>query len=192
MKKILIGSFVGTIVLFIWSALSWTVLPLHLHTYSYTSAQDSILKVLADNNVETGAYLMPMADNTNATAFDSKYHEESERVMKENEGKPMATIYYLRQGYLMGAMTFIRGFLFDFLALLAACIILTPSFAAMSSFFGRWWLALLVGLLLSAYGPLQQFNWMAVPWNFTADIVLGTLLDWGVTGLWLAWYFGRK
>ena len=63
MKKILIGSLVGAIILFIWSFLAWAVLPVHLHTFQYTPAQDSILQILANNNMESGAYAMPMADN---------------------------------------------------------------------------------------------------------------------------------
>src|SRR4051794_29763383 len=98
MKKILVGSFVGAIILFIWSFLAWAVLPLHLHTFSYHPAQDSLLNILATSETATGAYSMPMADNRNAAAFDSKYHEESEKLMKENAGRPMATIFYLKEG----------------------------------------------------------------------------------------------
>ena len=116
MKKLLIGSLVGAIIYFFWGFLSWAVLPIHLHTVSYTPAQDTLLKIMADNNLKDGAYSMPMADNRNITGFDSKYHEESERVMKESAGKPMATIFYLDEGYKMNIL---RGFLFDFLALFA-------------------------------------------------------------------------
>ena len=45
------------------------------------------VKILANNQTESGAYLMPMADNRTVSGFDSKYHEESEKVMKENAGK---------------------------------------------------------------------------------------------------------
>ena len=48
MKKILIGSLVGTLIMFIWSFLAWMILPIHANTYMYTPAQDNILKVLQD------------------------------------------------------------------------------------------------------------------------------------------------
>ena len=189
MKKLLIGSFVGGIILFIWSFLAWAVLPIHLHTINYTPAQDSILKILADHDMADGAYSMPMADNRNVSGFDSKYHEESEKVMEESKGKPMATIYYLRNGYDMSVMTIIRGFLINFLAVFAACLVLVPAFKTLNTFFGRWWLTLVVGLLVTACGPLINYNWMAMPWNFTADMILDNFLNWGITGLWLASYF---
>jgi hypothetical protein len=188
MKKLFIGSFVGSVILFVWSFLAWAILPIHLHTINYTPVQDTVLKILADANMQTGAYAMPMADNRNAGAFDATYHEESEKLMKENQGKPMASVYYLKDGYQMNIP---RGFLFDFLAVLAACIILVPAFTTMNTFFQRWWLTLVVGLLVNACGPLINYNWMGMPWNYTVDIVLDNFLNWGITGVWLAWYFGR-
>lgn len=192
MKKIMIGSLVGAIILFVWSFLAWAILPLHLHTFMHTPAQDAVLKILAESNMETGAYFLPMADNRNVSGFDSKYHEEGERVMKENAGKPMASVYYLKEGYTMGASNMLKGFLFNFLAVLAACILLVPGFSMSSSFFGRWWLALLVGLLLSASGPLIQYNWIGFPWNYTMDMIIDHFLNWAIVGLWLAWYFRKS
>ena len=193
MKKILIGSLVGGIILFLWSFLAWTMLPLHVHTFKYTPAQDSILKVLADSKLGTGVYAMPMADNRNVSSgMDSKYRQEGEAVMKANAGKPAATIYYKKGGFNMGAMTIVRGFLYNFLAVLAACILLAPAFATMNSFFGRWWLTLVAGLLICATGPLIYHNWMGFPRGFAMDMIVDTFLNWGITGLWLAYYFGRK
>lgn len=192
MKKLITASLVGAIILFVWSFLAWAVLPIHLHTIKYTPAQDTILKILADRNMEDGAYAMPMADNTNATAFDSKYHEESEKVMKESEGKPMAQIYYQKNGYDMSPMTMVRGFLINLLAVFSACLILVPAFTTLNTFFGRWWLTLVVGLLVNACGPLINYNWLGMPWNFTADMILDVFLNWAIVGLWLAWYLRRN
>lgn len=192
MKKIFTGSLAGAIIMFTWGFLSWTILPLHLHTFMYNPVQDSVLNIMASNNVATGAYLFPMVDNRNITAFDSKYHEESEKLMQQRKGTPMATVYYLKEGYDMSGLTILRGFIFNFFAVFAACIILAPAFGTMTSFFGRWWLSLVVAFIVSACGPLMNYNWMGVPWSYTADMVLDTFLNWGVTGLWLAWYFGRK
>ena len=151
MKKLLIGSLVGSIILFVWSFLAWAILPIHLHTISYTPVQDSVLKILADANMESGAYAMPMVDNRNVAAFDSKYQQESEKLMKETAGKPMASIYYLKDGYQMNIP---RGFLFNFIAVFAACIILIPAFTTTTSFFQRWWFTLVIGLIVNACGPL--------------------------------------
>ena len=46
MKKWLIGSFVGAILIFVWQFLSWTVFQLHEAEARYTPAQDSVLRYL--------------------------------------------------------------------------------------------------------------------------------------------------
>jgi hypothetical protein len=191
MKKLFIGSLVGAIILFVWSFLAWQVLPLHLHTYAYTPAQDSILKVLGENNLETGVYAMPMMDNRNLTSMSSEYMKECHEFMEANKGKPMATLTYIKEGMDMGPGMIVRGFLIEWLTILAACILLMPAFAASSTFFGRWWLTLVTGLLISAAGPLIYYNFMGWPWNYTIDIIVDIFLNWGIVGLWLAWYFRK-
>jgi len=94
MKKILIASLVGGIILFAWHAVSWMVMPIHLDSFHYSPAQDSILNALENAGLTTGAYFMPTADNRNVTAFDSEYHKKTEELMKTRVGKPMATIFY--------------------------------------------------------------------------------------------------
>jgi len=189
MKKILIGSFIGAVILFIWSFLAWAILPLHLHTFMYTPAQDSVLMIMQNNNMESGAYAMPMADNRNAGAFDEKFQEESQKVMQQNAGKPMASIFYNKEGYNMGISTMIKGFLYQFIAALALSIILAPAFSVSRSFFGRWWLTFMAALFLNACGPLIQNNWMGFPWNYTYDMIVDNFLNWGIAGLWFAYFY---
>ena len=191
MKKIIIGALVGGIILFLWSFLAWTVLPLHRQTIMYTPTQDSVLKILANSKMETGAYSMPMIDNRNMTDL-SAYHKECEKLMEANAGKPMASIYYLKEGYTMSGNTILRGFLINLLAVLCACILLAPTLANNKSFFSRWAMVLIVGVLVTACGPLIEYNWMAWPWNFTVDMIKDIMLNWGIVGLWLAFYFKPK
>ena len=190
MKKLFIGSLVGAIILFIWSFYAWAISSIHLHTYMHTPLQDSIMNTLAENNMETGAYVMPMADNRNIDSKTEEYDKQSQELMGAGMGKPSAVLYYTKaMEFNMG--TLLRGFLFEFLTVFAACILLLPGFAATSSFFGRWWLTLIVGLLLSAAGPLMRYNFMGEPWSFAIDMIVDTFLNWGIVGLWLAWYFRK-
>ena len=188
----MIGSLVGGIIFFLWSFLAWTVLPMHLHTVMYTPAQDSILKVLAESGMESGVYSMPMVDNRNVhSMMDEKYREECQKMMEANKGKPMATVTYLKEGMKFDGSTLFLGFLYEFIAVLAVCILLAPAFASTSSFFGRWWLVLLVGLVITMSGPMISHNFMGTPWDFTLDMIVDTFANWGIVGLWLAWYFRK-
>ena len=46
MKKILLGSIVGGLLIFIWQTLSWMVLDLHAKAHSYTDKEVAIMNVL--------------------------------------------------------------------------------------------------------------------------------------------------
>src|SRR4051812_31624527 len=109
MKKILIASFVGAIILFAWNAISWMVMPSHLHTFQYTPAQDSILNALKNSGLSTGAYMVPSVDNRNVTTFDSEYRKKCEEMHKSTVGKPAATVFYVSSVHEMEAMQFIKG-----------------------------------------------------------------------------------
>lgn len=192
MKKIIIGALVGGIILMMWSFLAWTVLPLHRQTIKYSPAQDSVLKTLAESKMETGAYGMPMLDNRDPALDIAKYQKDSEKLMKENTGKPMAMVYYLKDGYTMDGTTILRGLLINLLAVLCACILLAPSLTTNNSFVGRWLMVLVAGVFVTACGPLIEYNWMAMPWNFTVDIIMDVMINWGIVGLWLAFYLKPK
>src|SRR5689334_20026790 len=93
MTKIFIASFVGAIIMFVWSFLAWTVLPIHANTYMYTPAQDAILKTLSESNLESGTYGMPSAPT----------REEAMKMHASNVGKSGAQIFYLKEIPGMGA-----------------------------------------------------------------------------------------
>jgi hypothetical protein len=192
MKKLLIGSSVGAVVLFIWSFLAWAILPIHQHAFMYNPAMSSVLQTLVDSNVSSGSFVYPMADNRNVSGFDAKFQEESQKVAEANTGKPAVVVYYKKEGYLMDFTTILKGLLFNFIAVFSACLILLPGFKNTDSFFGRWWLTLLIGVVISAAGPLINYNWMGSPWDFTVEMILDILINWSVVGLWFAFYFKNK
>lgn len=180
MKKIFIASLVGAIIMFVWSFLAWMLLPIHANTYMYTPAQDAIMKVLSESNLESGVYGMPSAPTT----------EEAMKVMEANKGKPGAAIYYLKEDPGMGASQMVWGFIFDFIMVFAACTLLVNNMAG--SFFSRWWMVMMFAVIIIFGIHLMQWNWMGHTWSYTRDFLLDTALGWGICGLWLAWYLGRR
>lgn len=180
MKKTLIGSLVGALIMFIWSFLAWMILPIHANTFAYTPAQDAILKVMADNNLETGTYGMPSA----AT------REEQMKIMETSKGKQGAMIYYTKENPGMGGGQYAGGIIFNFIMVFAACMLLAGSMGG--TFFSRWWIVMMVAVVIIFGVHMMQWNWMNHTWDYTRDFILDTAIGWGLNGLWLAWWFGRK
>ena len=139
MKKLFIASIVGAIILFVWSAMAWTFLPIHHHTFKYSPAQEQILEMLGENLGESGAYSMPSADNRDISTFDSNYMTETEKIMTDNVGKPSALIFYNDGGHTMGAKTYAFGFLFQFILAFIASLMLALTGERLKSFLVFGW-----------------------------------------------------
>jgi len=192
MKKLIIATFVGAFILFLWSAISWMALPIHHQSLWYTPAQDTILEVINKNIDESGAYMLPTADNRNVKTFDSDYVREKQKVQEENQGKPFAMIFYVKEGMQMDARQFITGYVFKFFSVLIAVIILLAAGDKLNSFYMRWWIVMLLAVIISIEGYLMNWNWMGYPWHYIKGFIVDNLIAWGLCGIWLAWYLRVK
>lgn len=192
MKKFTIASLIGALIIFIWSFLSWTMLPIHLHTFHYTPKQDTVVNVLNKSLPSTGVYMTPMADNRNVGLFDSKYREADENMMKTMVGKPSAIIFYTASNGPMNPMQFVIGLLLDLFAVVFAIVLFVMAKDKLNTFFMRWWMFIVIGVLISLNTYLIEWNWMYYPWHYIKGMVLDVLVEWGLCGAWLAWYLGRS
>lgn len=190
MKKFVIASIVGALIIFIWSALSWVILPVHTHSMHYTPKQDTIMKVLNNSSLETGLYELPSADNRNLGMMkDSKYMKEMEDMNKMNVGKPFAMIIYGKVGDEMSSCQYIYGIIIDLVAVMCTVILLVMSKDKLKTFFMRWWAVMLIGFIVALNSYMLEWNWMQFPWHFIKGEIIDTFMEWGLCGLWLAWYF---
>jgi len=191
MKKFTIATIVGALIIFIYSAMSWMISPLHTRTFHYTPKQDSIMSVLNHSSLSDGAYLMPSADNRTASPFDSKYRAAVENNMKTNANKPYAVIFY-GMSKDMDPMQYVIGILLDLFAVMFAVVIFAMAKDKLTTFFMRWWLFLVIGFIITLNSHLVEFNWMQYPWHYIKGMVVDTIMEWGLCGAWLAWYLGRN
>ena len=150
------------------------------------------MKALNDVNLESGAYIMPTTDNRNVKLFDSEYQKECMKMHEAYKGKPVATIFYVKEGVNETPATVIKGYLYQFISVFCVALILAASSQKVNTFFNRWWLVMLVAVVLSVQGPLMGLNWMGLPWHYVKDMIADHIFGWGLCGAWLAWYFGRE
>lgn len=184
MKKTIIASIVGGILIFAWSFLSWPMLNLHKASQKYTPNNAAIMENLKTNLPEEGGYMLPGLPET-ATK------EDHEKLMKESNGKPWASIQYHSSGEFTSAdmtMSMIRSLLVDIIMIMLFCWILGKMH--MAGFGTIFMSSLFMGLILflgSAYTMhiwYKSFDLMAY--------FIDALVSWGVVGIWLGWYLGKK
>jgi hypothetical protein len=183
MKKIIIGSFVGAVLLFAWQTLSWMVLNLHQSEYRYTPAQDTIMNVLNNSLAEDGQYVIP-----NVPVGTS--HDEMEAKWKTWEGKPSAIVVYNKVKESNMPKQIITGFLICFICVWFCCMVIGKM--ANRNFLNAFTTALKFGLVCFLFVWYVGHNWMQTPWSVLKPELLDDLVGWGLVGVWLGWWYPRK
>jgi sensor histidine kinase YesM len=178
MKKTIIASLVGGIILFMWQFLSNTVLNLHRPMQEYTPKQGEILEYLG-KNLEEGFYYLP-------TYPAGTSQEEATKIMEESMGKPWAQIYYHKAAPTSITMNMVRSLVIDILAVFL--LVWVVSQMSYPSFKTILFSSLAIGLLsyfTTAYGNSIWFETKSIP-----DLI-DSVVSWGAIGAWLGWFLRR-
>lgn len=180
MKKQLIATLVGGLILFIWQFLSWAAIPIHKSVYGYTPNQDKIMEVLNQNLTEAGTYMLPgMPPGTP--------HEQAEKEMEGRMDKPWASISYHKSFSSNMGLNMFRGFSVDLVAaflltwLLLNFKTLNMRTAVQSSIF--------VGLISYLTIPYLNSIWFE---GTTIEHLIDAIFQWGILGGWLGWWLPRE
>lgn len=181
MKKTVIGSLVGAIILFLWQFVSWTAAELHRPAQAYTPKQDSIMQFLNSQFTEDGSYFLP-------TYPEGASMEEQQKLAEACIGKPWAQIHYHKSMDMNMGMNMGRGLAINIVILLLVCWLFkqmsSPSFTTILS------ATVAIGLIVFFNRPYTNHIW------FQSRDLMAYLIDaivgWGLTGLWLGWWLKRK
>lgn len=154
MKRRLLFSLIGAIVIFVWQFFSYAMPNFHKVANSYTPLQDSILKNLDNMGLKPGMYLLGQPDPTLS-------RQEQSESMESLEGKPWAVINYQASNSMDMAMPMIRGllvcFVISFLLFWLFQQQKTPTLT------NRLLLALAVGIIGFFFTPYTNFIWYKAP-----------------------------
>ncbi len=183
MKKWLIGSLVGAILLFGWQFLSWTVLKIHEAEAKYTPAQDSVLSCLSSTFNEDGMYMIP-------TVPPGTPEKEAMALGEKMHGKPWAIVMYKNAYNHSMTRPMIRGFLVDLFLVFSLIYILTRAGTPtqMRIFAG----SVALGLVTFLWGPYTMHNWFQTPTEVLQGQLIDSIVAWGLVGVWLGWWLNRK
>lgn len=180
MKKILIASIVGGILIFICQSLSWTVLNMHEPAQQYTPKQEAILEFLG-SQLDEGGYLVP---NVNPDATSA----EMQQAMDSMKGSPWATISYHKtmNSDMYGNMG--KNLLTDIVTVLLLCIIISGF--ATYRFANIFIASLFTGLIVFMNAHYTTHIWYEL-FDISAHFV-DALVSWSLCGIWLGWYFSKQ
>ncbi len=179
MKKLIIASLVGGLILFIWQFLSWSLLGVHTPNLAYTPNQDKVLELLGDN-LEEGSYFLPTVKPGTSAA-------EEQALTEKMIGKPWAIVSYHKEftmnlGYNMG-----RGYIIDFLVVLLLSWMLMKfrDLSFMSAIIASLSVGI-IGYLSISYLESIWFEGNTIPY------LIDTIVSWGLVGVWLGFWLTKR
>lgn len=179
MKKVLIGGIAGGIVLFVWGAFAWTVLPLHRPSLHTIPNEDAMISVLKTNLDTKAVYLFPALPDQNG-------NRAAEQAQKMQQG-PVGMIVYDPQGMApMMTSRFVNGLILNFAAALLAAWFLSRSTARGSPYLSRVMFCGVLGIFASFVSFLPAWNWLGYPLDYTTAMVADAVVGWLITGLVIA------
>ena len=183
MKKTIVASLVGALLIFIWQTLSWTVLDLHRPSQDYTPKQDTILAFLNATLEKEGGYYLP-----NTPAGTSM--EEATKLGEQMNGKPWASIQYhkaLKMDNNTMFMNMARGFVVNIIIVWMICWLIakmkTPSFPTILI------TNIFIGSIVFINVPYTGFIWYET-FDLMAHLT-DALVSFGLCGAWLGWWLRR-
>jgi hypothetical protein len=169
MKRKLLFSLIGAIIIFVWQFLSYAMPNIHKSAMQYTPAQEKMLQALKDSGITEGMYLLGQPD-------PSLSSEQQAAAMKDYDSKPWAVVNYHEKNSMSMAMPMIRGFLVCFvIAFLLFFIFLQQKNPTLQN---RILVALSVGLIAFFFEPYTNFIWFKAPDIFAhfADAIIPWLI----------------
>jgi hypothetical protein len=182
MKKWLIGSLVGAIIVFAWSFFSWTISGLHDGEAKYLDTQDAVMQSLNENIKADGVYMLPSLPPGSSM-------EEMEAMGNAHAGKPWAMITY-KTSYSNDMISpMIRGFLINLVVVLLLISILMKGGAPDMK--GAIVGSVIIGIIGFLWGPYMQHNWFQTPWEAMTGHMVEAVVPWALCGAWLGWWLRR-
>lgn len=180
MKRLIIGSLVGGILIFLWQSLSWTVLKVHDKEYKQAPAQDSLISYLNSQLSEEGQYFIPIPDKSASPDARQKY-------MEEMKGKPWAVVNFHKAYDASMAGNIVRALIASIVLAFFVCWVLMKN--TNSGFLTTFISCILIGVAGYLFFPYSGVIWFKNPGAMT--YLIDALVSWGLCGLWLGWWLNR-
>lgn len=185
--RILVAGLIGGLVIFIWSAIAHTALPIGEAGFKVPAQQEAVLAALSRSTAGEGVYMYP------SMAMEQYRDEAASAAFEQrSRGKPYAFVIYQPGGNPVNqSMTpnLIKQLVTDILAALVAAWILA---LGAWSFRRRVLVAGALGLFAWLAISLPQWNWYMFPMNMTLAALIEQVVGWLLAGAAMAWWLGRR
>jgi len=172
---------VGGLVVFLWGAFSWMVLPWHSATMMRFQDESEVAETIEDNTAMSGVYVLPNMCAAKAMQ-DSDAQAEGAKMMKEG---PMMFCSVMKGGMQKSMVQMlITGFIIQVVAALIATWLLMHTKGL--TFWKQVCFVTSMGLFAGVVGYLPCWNWWGFTLGYTVVGMLDLIIGWFLAGLVIA------
>jgi hypothetical protein len=183
LKSLVLGAILGGLTAFLWSFISWSVLPWHEKQLHSFQNEDEVSAIIASHATASGNYLLPTGPSQEGMNSDQKKAAEEIRMQKMQKG-PLVFAAIRKEGFGSFPMVLLTQlFCQMFAALLLTWMLLQTtglSYARRVAFLA------IAGLAASVIADLPNWNWWAFSGAYTAVNLADYTLTWLLAGLVIA------
>jgi len=183
LKPLILGAVLGGITAFLWSFISWDLLPWHEKQLRSFQNEDEVSAVIASHALQSGNYLLPTGPPEEGLNSDQKKAAEEIRMQKMRKG-PLMFAAIRKEGFGSFPKTLITQLLCQMLAALLLTWMLLQTTGL--SYARRVAFLAVAGLAASVIADLPNWNWWGYSATYTAVNLIDYTLTWLLAGLVIA------
>jgi F0F1-type ATP synthase assembly protein I len=182
--SLILGGIVGGLVAFMWSSLSWIVLPMHQAAFLKFKDEPAVTAAIAQNAPASGVYLLPNAHANAAELTSAQLRAQEAEASKQWRTGPSAVVA-VRTGGIASMGSSIATHLVTMIVagLLLAWLVSRTSGL---SYWGKVGFALVVAITGGVLTNVPEWNWWGYSTAYTAAAFVDLVVGWFLGGLIIA------
>ena len=185
MGRMIFGGILGAVIAFVWSFVSWMVLPWHEWTLQSFRNEEFVSWVIKENVRKDGVYVIPhMGDNKSALT-PSELKDKLEQDKSAVKSGPFVYAQIKRKGI---DYTSPKQYIVSFLTLFVGASLISFLLLKVteSSYGGRLLFVTVSGLIVGVLGLIPNWNWFGGGNLATLIGIADLVITWFLAGLLMA------
>lgn len=180
----------GGLISFLWSAVSWAILPWHERTYLSFRDQQAVARVLVENALQLGVYALPYPDPIPAGTGESEARASQAAFQERFKTGPIVFAAVQTRGVKSMTLPWIVAICSPiFVAALVTWMLMQT---AGLGYWKRVAFVTVLAITAGILGHLPNWNWWGFSSAHTAQALADLAEGWFLAGLVIAWVVGLR
>jgi hypothetical protein len=189
-KQLALGSVLGAIVLFVWSAIAWMLVPWPGEPLRTFTNDEAVAQAIKANAPRSGNYLLPNEPKRTPGMTDQQYKATEQAAQERMARGPIVFASVRLEPFGSMGKALVIKFLTQLIVALIATILVLQAGAL--SYSGRVGFFTAIGIIIFVGANVDEWNWWGFSNAYTVMQLGVILIGWFLAGLVVAKFVVRK